>query len=526
MRIILYIIIVTVFSSCTNLYTSNAFDDAVASYQKDSLKLQAALYLKKHSEYHYGITRRIFNAEEAKRIVKYASNDSVCRHHLDSIGCKIITKNNVWDCDTITKEYICENIDLAFDSWKNPWSRDISFDDFCKYILPYRNGDEELHDWRRYFKEKYESTIADSVSDPTSIKEVALYMISKLRKDIAYGPRMGVYSRKMLTTSNMETLHWMECSGCAHYVTLAMRACGIPCTIITNCWRFTEVPHTTVLFPAVGSNKKAFRLTIGDDYMEMGEAKDTMAVWCCWAKSYEPNQDLLDLLDDYNKSGQKFEALRNFALPVTREDVSSQFSTTYNLSLPIPDSLKSHRHLFLCRFYQWKWFPTRVGKVDKDSVCFRNAPIRQLYRLGVASGDSVKTFGNIFTLVGDSGKVIPSMRDIIRPYNQDGDTVTYKFAYGCDSTETRLTRDIRHWYWSSTNKWKSFTEKAVLWGYDVKTDSYKVFNENMRGIYKPVFHLVETKYPKWTIFIGDEIPRPLGFLHEDTITNEGYVMEF
>jgi len=90
----------------------------------------------------------------------------------------------------------------------------------------------------------------------------------------------------------------------------------------------------------------------------------------------------------------------------------------------------------------------------------------------------------------------------------------------------RLTRDIRHWYWSSTNKWKSFTEKAVLWGYDVKTDSYKVFNENMRGIYKPVFHLVETKYPKWTIFVGDEIPRPLGFLHEDTITNEGYVMEF
>ena len=44
--------------------------------------------------------------------------------------------DTIWDQDTISADYIIENIDLAFDSWSKPWSQNISFDDFCRYILP------------------------------------------------------------------------------------------------------------------------------------------------------------------------------------------------------------------------------------------------------------------------------------------------------------------------------------------------------------------------------------------------------
>lgn len=526
MRIISYIVIPLLFGSCTNLYMSEAFDSAFDYYHNDALKQKAVVYLEQHSKYHYGVSRKIGNPEGAMALLKVSCNDSVYRHHLDSIGCRIETGEAVWDNDTLTKDFICENIDLAFDSWHKPWARDVSFNDFCKYILPYRNSDEELHGWRKYLKEKYESTITDSVADPTNIKAVAMYLISRLRKDISYGPSMGTFSRQALTVDNMERLHWMDCSGCAQYVTLAMRACGIPCSIITNYWRFTEVPHTTVLFPAVGSNKKAFRLTIGDEFMEMGAPKDTMAVWCCWSRSFEENPDLLDLLDDYEQNGNKCEALKRFALPVTREDVTPLMSTTYDFALPVPDTLKQLRHLFLCRFHNWKWYPVRSGQVVSDSVRFINASIRQWYRLGYADADSVRTFGSTFTLVADSGIARKKMTNVIRPYDLTGDTVLFKMVYGCDKNEKRLTRTITTYYWNGIDGWNPCTQEAVLWGFNEKTTEYKVFDESLRGSFTPVFHLLQVRLPQWTVFTDDETPRPLGYLFTDKETNEGCFMQF
>lgn len=39
-------------------------------------------------------------------------------------------------------------MDLAFDVWHKPWGKDVSFDDFCRYILPYRAQNEVLSSYR------------------------------------------------------------------------------------------------------------------------------------------------------------------------------------------------------------------------------------------------------------------------------------------------------------------------------------------------------------------------------------------
>jgi len=408
-----------------------------------------------------------------------------------------------------------------------PWAKDVPFEDFCHYVLPYRNGDEELHGWRRYFYDKYATSILDSVADPSSVREVALYLIRQFRREVAYGPSMGSFSRHLLTVDDMEKIHWMECRGCAHYVTLAMRACGVPCAMITTHWRFTEVPHTSVVFPAVGNNPQAFRLTIGDEILDMGAPKDTMSSWCTWETCYELDDELMDLLDDYNRTGQKNTVLKDYALPVTRRDITSDFSSTYpELSFPLPDSLREQRHLFLCRFHNWKWYPIRLGKVVGGSVCFRNATIRQLYRLGYADGDSVRTFGGAFTLMGDSGVIRSDMRNAIRTYDHSGDTVLFKLAYGCKADETRLTRRVTTYYWDAQNKWHPINDNAVLWGFNEQTQEYRVFDESLRGKFKPVFHLFQKRLPKWTVFTDDELPRPIGYLFTDKETGEGCIMQF
>ncbi|WP_347280697.1 hypothetical protein [uncultured Phocaeicola sp.] len=58
----------------------------------------------------------------------------------------------IYDSQVITAEYLIENIDLAFSVWEQrPWAKHYSFDDFCKYILPYRIGDEPLESWRKIY---------------------------------------------------------------------------------------------------------------------------------------------------------------------------------------------------------------------------------------------------------------------------------------------------------------------------------------------------------------------------------------
>lgn len=526
MKTLVFILVIVSSVSCSYMGSNTAFEEAYSAYSGDDRKQDAVRYLEQYSRYHYGISRHFDNPDEIVTLRKGVSQDTTFKHLLDSAGSRLIVGTPTMDDDTISSDFIRENIDLAFDSWSKPWAKDVDFSDFCRYILPYRNGDEQLHHWRRYFKEKYEPLILDSVKNPSSIRDVALFLIRQIRREIAYGPKTGRVTRDLLTAEDMERVHWMECRGCAHYVTLAMRACGIPCSMITINWRFTEVPHTSVLFPAVGSNKKAFRLTVGDEIQDMGEPKDSMASWCTWRYSYEVNKELEDILDEYVETDKKYDALRRFALPLTREDVTAQTSTTYDISLPVPDSLRDRSHLFLCRFHAWKWYPIRAGRVQKDSVCFKDATIRQWYRLGYVDADSVKTFGGTFTLVGDSGTVRKNKQHIVQPYNLTGDTVLFKRVYNCSPGETRLTRKITTYCWGADDKWVPITKDAVLWGLNEKTLEYKVFDESMRETYKPVFHLLEVRLPKWTVFTDDETPRPLGFLVEDPETKEGYFMQF
>ena len=82
------------------------------------------------------------------------------------------------------------------------------------------------------------------------------------------------------------------------------------------------------------------------------------------------------------------------------------------------------------------------------------------------------------------------------------------------------------YYWGADNEWCSLTQEAILWGYNDITGEYRIFDESMRGTFKPVFHLMQTHLPCWTVFTDSELPRPLGFIVKDPETGEGYLMQF
>ena len=523
--IVIIIMVVLLAMSCSpSQVHGSAFDRIVDTYRQsgDTLKLRAAEYLRAFSRYHYGIKRSIPSEISGSLFLDIEKGDSVFKHYLDSMGYRVEYGEPVYDYETVTDSFLLDNIEMAFDSWQRPWARDLTFEEFCKYILPYRNGDELLSDWRNYFKYAIEPTIVDSVTNPENLTEVVEYVLRVLRRRVEYGGSTGAFCRELITPIDMERLHWLNCSNAAHYTTLALRACGIPCVQMNINWRFTEVAHSSVLIPEVGTNKRAFRVTLGDTLMMMGAPKDTMACWRVWTLDYEPNPVLKRLLDEGKRRQSKF--LRNLAFPVTRGDATALFCKTYDFSLPIPDSLRSEHLFFLCRFYKWKWLPVHEGFAHGDSVYFKDATIRQFYRLGYLCGDSISTFGTPFTLVGDDA--ISDVQQRIRPYDLTGDTVLFKMVYACKDDEARLLRKMTTYYWDNANSWHPYTGMAKLWGYNASTNEYRLFDESLRGRFRPVFHILELHLPCWTVFTDDETDRPLGYLSTDSITGEGIFMQF
>lgn len=83
------------------------------------------------------------------------------------------------DIDTIKADFLIKNIENAFDVWKRPQSKNVSFTDFCNYILPYRVGTEPLQEWRATYREKF-GWIQDSVKTENT-EEVLTYFAKDFR---------------------------------------------------------------------------------------------------------------------------------------------------------------------------------------------------------------------------------------------------------------------------------------------------------------------------------------------------------
>lgn len=74
----------------------------------------------------------------------------------DRIGTIDYAKDTlIFDIYNVKADYLIENIDLAFEVWKKPWSKQFSFDDFCEYILPYRSSNELIENWRKPLFDRY-----------------------------------------------------------------------------------------------------------------------------------------------------------------------------------------------------------------------------------------------------------------------------------------------------------------------------------------------------------------------------------
>jgi hypothetical protein len=128
-------------------------------YKNDSLKLEAARFLIRNMPFHFSRMESFVSTEGERYVpdIRNFTDNQAVKRHCDSLQGKgyTIRKEIVYDIKALHSDYLIRNIDLAFQAWQKPWAKDISFEGFCRYILPYRAEVEPASDMRRELMDYY-----------------------------------------------------------------------------------------------------------------------------------------------------------------------------------------------------------------------------------------------------------------------------------------------------------------------------------------------------------------------------------
>lgn len=134
------------------------------------------------------------------------------------------------DMDTVTTAYLISTVDNAFDSWQRNMSN-VSFADFCEYILPYRTSIEPIQNWRSKYINYFDKMVSDAnVSGSYAIVRQINRNTSDWFKVTGYNdgrreplPRLGGIQLMMRKEGPCEDL--------ADLRVLALRSQGIPAAV-------------------------------------------------------------------------------------------------------------------------------------------------------------------------------------------------------------------------------------------------------------------------------------------------------
>lgn len=275
----------------------------------------------------------------------------------------------------IDSAYLCHNIDWAFKVWQEqPWGKNISFETFCEYLLPYRIGDEPLTYWREMYYEKYNSLLDSLRMSETLDKEdpivAARYLMARLPDKKTFYTSITPYSFGHIGPEFVQ-FQVGSCKELTDFEIYLFRALGIPCTID---------------FMPVRGNSNAGHLWVvtwdenGEEYISdfMGTLvrlrKSIMYRQREAAKIYRytfsVNRELHEEMSHYGEDVYPFWRVPKF------KDATYNYACSYEkeLTIPLERQYKNERNgkiAYLCASIRNRWMPVDWTPYIANHLVFR-----------------------------------------------------------------------------------------------------------------------------------------------------------
>ena len=131
-------------------------------YEEDERKHDAALFLLERMADCYGYADPLIDSLQELRYLSSLPDREYWTDSVRKVWGHVSFQNSpkVYDAQIMTADYLINHIDHAFKVWDSrPWAQHYSFEEFCRYVLPYRLADEPLTAWRENYYQKYASRV-------------------------------------------------------------------------------------------------------------------------------------------------------------------------------------------------------------------------------------------------------------------------------------------------------------------------------------------------------------------------------
>lgn len=367
-------------------------------YKNDSLKLEAARFLIRNMPFHFSRMEYFVSPEGQQYVpdIRNFTDNQAVERHCDSLLEKgyTIRREIVYDIKTLHSNYLIRNIDLAFQVWQKPWAKDVSFEDFCHFILPYRAQTEAISNLREMFMARY-MPLLDSAQVQNPL-EAAQTVHEQLCKKIKYQKAGNPLAS---TIEGTEQLGTGTCEALCDYTTFVMRAVGVPVAVYQTTWTRMDFIHNWCAIPYNGG---FHQFNPGDTAMYSYADKLTTAYYLQPAKVYRRHFDAdLSVLPSQDDG-----YVTQLKSPLFTDVTQEQKLPVYTLRVPIGKNNSQKSGLvYLCTHNDKRWQPIAIGTRKQGIARFDHVAGRNFLIVAEAAGrDELRYISEPF-LTDDKGGI-------------------------------------------------------------------------------------------------------------------------
>ncbi len=379
-------------------------------YSGNPQKWEAATFLITHMPYHFSQESFFVNGEgkHVRPDMSRISDKQAMANCLDSLyrsGYQLQHQKK-YDIQTVCADFLIRQIDLAFEAWEYPWAKEVSFEDFCRYILPYRSQYEMLSDYREVLRNRY-LPLLDSAG-VTNVYDACRLVNGRLKEEIRYA---DVGSPFLATVEETLRAGKGTCEALCDYTLHAMRAVGIPVVVRQTVWTRMDRGH---VWAAVLSDGRFHDFspadTQADKYTDILYGRRYLKP----AKVYQRNYEAVTERSLPGKDDGYVTFLKN---PLIVDVSATQQVPHYTLRVPVKKEnlLKKDGILYLCGYNCRQWRPIAMGAYnDNGEAVFESVAGKNFLIVAEADGkgglhyvsDPIGTHadGSMFVLTGDTSR--------------------------------------------------------------------------------------------------------------------------
>jgi hypothetical protein len=369
-------------------------------YQSDTLKLRAAKFLIEnmwaHGSFADNYVEKYYDELDSLSAVYAGKYDNATRAAFADFFEKkqFYAPASVSDVKVVNADYLIANIDSAFALLNNCcWLDDLSFSDFCEYILPYKVFENQmLDDWRTYLQDAKFGDMQNFPYTKCSLIRTCQKVNEALYAGFPSHIEIEIETPQVTRAGTLVTsMKARDCTDDANATAVVMRAKGVPVAIdFTPQWATGQLGHVWNALINKAGNNIAFN-GITENVFGFAIPRSTSKVY---RYTFSVNKELFEL----NKSGEPIPSLFQ---SLCFKDVTDDYTAVSDLEIPVKTK---NKYAYLCTFNDVGWNPIAFGKVKNGKARFEKVGRNVLYLAAAMSEYGIEPVSDVFILEND-GKI-------------------------------------------------------------------------------------------------------------------------